>query len=347
MNHRQNHNFYSVLKLRIKNIITMLLIMHCFILASCTDSGSTTEKSVGFSIFMWNSRNKFIASEFIQDIIRVKSIGANTIFLCPYIFVSNVSSSYVFQGADTISTSDLSNAILIIKTNGLKTGLKPHIGCLDGSPRYLWNPEDYDTAKTTYTSLITNYSGIAELLNVDYFIFGTELDNIAETESFFEDIITDVRQIYSGKISYSSSYNHFPVIKFWNLCDFIGINAWLYLSDSKTPDRDQLIQSWQEWNSVLNYYSAYYNKKIFFTEIGYINMDYPAINPGDFSSKESRNDTAQANCFYAAIENFKIFENYMGMSIWNWELSMGTNINIDYTPVNKPAENVIRDLWID
>lgn len=305
------------------------------------------EKVRGFNIFLWNSRNRFEAADFAANVARIRSLGANTIFLCPYYFVSNASASRVFAGPDTVSDADLSNALFIVRSNGLQAGLKPHIDILDGTPRYQWQPADPATAQTSYVQYISTYAKMSAAQDVRYFIIGTELDNQVETPGFFEAVISAVRSSFTGHVTYAASYNQFAVVPFWDQCDSLGVNAWFFLSEARTPDREQVLVAWQDWNRLLNYFSGYYDKPVFLTELGYYNADYPACNPGDWSSLGTRNDRAQANCVYAALHNYDQQANYTGLAIWNWELNLTNNTGVDYTPMDLEAETVIREMWND
>ena len=329
-----------------KYLPAIIIAFLCF--HACTDpvpDPSGDERPRGFNIFLWNSRNSFQTNDFTANILRLKADGVNMVFLCPYLFVSDARDSVPRKESESISDTDLSAALRIIRSNGLKAGLKPHVDCLDGTPRYLWNPTNRQTALSNYRFHFDNFSTIAAAEGVSFFVVGTELDVIAEIPGFIPSILSTVRSNYSGGVTYAASWNHFLNIDFWKTCDYIGVNALWHLSDVKTPQVADLLQRWMDWIPLLRMVSDYYGKPVFMTENGYMNIDYCARNPGDFLLDKVDNEQAQANCYTAVLEVFRNNSFIRGLTFWNWELNTGGIKILDYTPESKLAETVISNAW--
>lgn len=315
---------------------------------SCADEAPSLRgsgKHVGFNIFLWNTRNQFIPAPFASEMVRLKSMGATLVLLCPYWFTADGTSSAIAPGAETVSDADLSNACVIARTNGLNVGFKPHVDCLDWTARFRWDPADKALTRAQYLPFVSNYAWVAQAAGATYFVVGTELDNLVASDGFFEAAIDAVRAVFSGHVTYASSFNQFADVSFWDRCDSLGVNAWFHVSDAKTPARDELLRAWQKWNELLGSFAAYYGKDVFLTEVGYINEDYCGVNPGLWDDMAARNDAAQEACLRAAAWNFATQPRWTGFAVWNWELNLGAASGVDYTPGNKAAEDALREEW--
>ena len=111
---------------------------------------------------------------------------------------------------------------------GLKVFLKPHIWIfepIDGTWRsdiFPTNEENWETWKTSYRKFILYYAQIAEKYDVEMFCIGTEFTRLAiEKTEYWEKLISEVRNIYSGKLTYAANwYQEFEKITFWDQLDY-------------------------------------------------------------------------------------------------------------------------------
>lgn len=342
---------YCLYSLEVPLLKLRELLLMIFIAAgsyTCADDivdPAAGERPRGFNIFLWNSRNWFETNDFTANIRRLKANGANMVFLCPYLFVSDIRDSIPRRTTETISDAELVAALRIVRSNGMIAGLKPHVDCHDWTPRYLWNPTNHQVAQSNYRFHFEQFSLIAEAEGVEYFVVGTELDKIAAIPDFIPSVIRTVRSNFTGWVTYAASWNHFFNIDFWDRCDYIGVNALWHLSTAATPQVSDLLRRWMDWVPLLRMVSDYYGRPVFMTENGYMNIDYCADNPGDFMLDKVDNEQAQANCYRAVIEVFRQNSFIRGLTFWNWELNTGGTKIIDYTPEAKLAETVLSNGW--
>ena len=138
--------------------------------------------------------------------------------------------------------------------------LKPHVDPFDWSPqqpkgRGDIQPTDWDTWYSNYTSFILHYAELAEKNKVEILVVGTEIDPAAmeghgygpagggQTE-YFSNLIAEVRKVYSGKLTYSSSCHEecwgIKGINFWGDLDYIGFEPYYSLTDKLDPTIDEL-----------------------------------------------------------------------------------------------------------
>lgn len=239
---------------------------------------------------------------------------------------------------------------------GFKVFLKPHIWIHAPSDEkwrsdiFPTNEKNWETWKESYLEFILLYAKIAEKNKVELFCIGTEFTRLAlEKPDFWENIIQEVQNIYSGKITYAANwYKEFEEITFWKELDFIGIQAYFPLVKNKTPTVQQISKGWKKHLPILKKIHKKFNKKILFTELGYKSTVDSAIEPWnwiDYSSNLSKPVSleTQANCYQAFFDSVWGKDWFAGVHIWQWHTSEknGGKDNIDFTPRKKPAENVI------
>jgi len=254
--------------------------------------------------------------------------------------------------------SSLRNRITLAHEAGLKVFLKPHIWIYrptDGTWRsdiFPTNDENWEAWKTSYRDFILYYAQVAEEYKIEMFCVGTEFTRLTiEKPEYWKKLIQDVRNIYSGKITYAANwYKEFEKITFWDQLDYIGIQAYFPLVKNKNPTVKEISKGWKKYFSSIKRIHKKFNKKILFTELGYKSMEESAIEPWKWVDYESDleqitvSTETQVNCYQAFFDT--VWEkNWMaGVHLWQWRAeheNTGGLQNVDFTPQNKPAEDVI------
>ncbi|HMP31353.1 MAG TPA: hypothetical protein PKD85_17245, partial [Saprospiraceae bacterium] len=129
--------------------------------------------------------------------------------------------------------------------------------------------------------------------------------------------------------------------------DFIGISSYYPLSASQTPSVKELISKWKPVKTELAKYSKKYDKKILFTEYGYLTVDGCAGKTWELEKNMktlSKNEEAQRNAFEALFSVFWKEDFWAGGFLWKWfPAGMGHEgqPEKDYTPQGKLAEKVV------
>jgi hypothetical protein len=168
---------------------------------------------------------------------------------------------------------------------------------------------------TSYTNLMVQEATLAQQHGAQIFCIGTELDQLTgpSYESYWDTLITDVKQVFSGKLTYSalwddsqSPWQYGPTnlpagtgdittqISFWNKLDYVGIDEYAPISDAANPSVSTLVKGWTQTpkdsltesvtgqQSLISYYegiSTTLNMPLLFTELGYADSSDAAINP--------------------------------------------------------------------
>ncbi len=249
-----------------------------------------------------------------------------------------------------------SESIQMAHAHGFKVFFKPHIwiySTTDGKWRsdiFPTNEKNWEAWQKSYREFILLYARIAEKNNVEMFCIGTEFTRLAiEKSNFWENLIQEIRGIYSGKITYAANwYEEYEKITFWDQLDYIGVQAYFPLAKNTNPSVKQISKGWRKHFPTLKSVAEKFDKKILFTEMGYKSTPDSAIEPWswlDYSPKIFRpvSTETQANCYEAFFKTIWKKEWFAGVHIWQWHTSekTGGKDNLDFTPRKKPAENVI------
>jgi len=140
---------------------------------------------------------------------------------------------------------------------------------------------------------------MCEEKSVDIFCISTELGAmIKEKPIFWTDLISSVKSIYKGKITYAANWDNYDEVPFWKELDFIGVDAYFPVSESKTPTAAEVNEGWQTQITDLRLCSEKWKKNVLFCEYGFRSVDYAAKEPWNAGSEtKGVNLQAQSNSY--------------------------------------------------
>lgn len=256
-----------------------------------------------------------------------------------------------------LNFDNYAQSIAFAKQAGLKVFIKPHIvvGVKQSNDKTFltsWRGnlsmrkrKDWKVFEQAYRTYILKYAQLAQENNVDLFCIGTELNSFVKKRTgFWRQLIKEVRLIYDGPITYSSNWDAFSNVKFWNKLDFIGINSYFPVSTQKTPSTEKTLKNWQLVKRRLHSLSQRSNRPILFTEVGYRNVSFSGKRPWTHVKEQKMpqlNNEAQLNLFKAFFKSFWSEEWIAGAFIWNWTYKPIESDNTDFTIQNKPSQKEI------
>ena len=235
--------------------------------------------------------------------------------------------------------------------NGIKIMLKPQIWIWRGEftgDLTMNSEEDWQTFEDSYTQFIITYAELAQETQCDIYCIGTELEEfVKQRPNYWPELITQVRAVYKGKLTYAANWDEYSRCPFWDQLDFIGVDAYFPLSEKQYPTRDDLKKGWQPWKSKLEGLSREHRKPVLFTEFGYRSMDYAGKKPWLVHGNEMKvNLEAQADATQVIFEEFWNEDWFAGGFLWKWFIHhdrVGGHQDNRFTPQNKPAEAIIRN----
>ena len=238
------------------------------------------------------------------------------------------------------------------RATGIRTLLKPHIWLIEDVPGQ-WrgtisfaDEEQWRRWESDYRTFILHYARLAEEEGIEAFSIGVELRSaILARPEFWRLLISEVRAIYSGKVTYGANwYKEYREVPFWDQLDFIGIHAYFPLTAEPGASLTALERGWKPHLDEIELLQRGLGLPILFTEIGYRSIAGAAIAPADFTITASVDLDEQAEAYQALFRVFWDRPWFAGLYLWKWHPNhapAGGLANDDYTPQNKPAERVL------
>lgn len=338
------------------------------------DSESTTgsdpetgNSESGFAIngFDYSSYNagEFSSAAGAQSMQSLAATGANSVSLVVTQYVQNVSDINIEPTSATESDASVEQAIAEAQAQGISVTLDPHLDIADGTWRAYLDPSNVAQFFANYQAMIVHYAEIAQATGVGMLVIGTEMESLSGSayESYWDNLIAAVRQVYSGKLTYASGWDETANVSFWNKLDVIGADAYVPVTSETDPTLQQLEAGWTTVSSnsyaasvmdnmsPLAFYesmSAEYDKPLLFTEIGYQSVNDTNQLEGAFGTSNWVDFQQQSQALQAF---FTIFSQnggnwFDGAYLWNWEANpAGVEAN-DFSPQGKAALNIV-DYW--
>lgn len=291
---------------------------------------------------------------FDGPMLELAELGADWVAVIPYGY-TRVGQTQVYYNADQQwwgeKMDGARKTILLAQKQGLQVFLKPHVYVPTAWPGAIeFDSEDRWLAwEKQYTTFIMDYARLAAELNVDMFSIGTEFVKSTELRhDFWHDLITLIQGVYSGKLTYSSNWDEYSHVPFWEELDFIGVDAYFPLVDTATPSVDDIVKAWEPHQKKLKRISEIYDKQILFTEYGYLSIDNCAHETWVLEKNvrsAAINEQAQANAIEGLFKAFKDMDYWAGGFYWKWFPNMMGHEGYperDYTFQGKKGEEAIR-----
>lgn len=288
----------------------------------------------------------------------VKKISANAISVIPYGFTRTGEPDVQFNVSRWQWWGERSDGVIetirLAHDKGLTVMVKPQLfipGSWTGDLTFN-SDQEWLAWESAYENFILTFAKIADSMKTELFCLGTEFKtSIKLRPTFWKNLIQKIRTVYSGKITYAANWDDFDQFPYWNLLDFIGINAYFPLSDSETPSVHALTEAWQPYVHRIESISIIEKKPIIFTEYGYLSVDHCAHKTWELEKKVKSlpiNEQAQANALDALLLVYSTKPYWKGGFLWKWFPNGQGHEGYperDYTPQNKVAHDVVKDWY--
>ncbi|MGA3373934.1 MAG: hypothetical protein ABSC48_19500 [Terracidiphilus sp.] len=249
-------------------------------------------------------------------------------------------------------------AITNLQNAGIKVALKPQVDSYDGYWRGQFEPTDPTAWFSSYQTFIVHYATIAQAQSADLFVIGCEFATLSGSayQSNWETIISAVRAVYSGPITYAANAtgagDEFTRVSFWDKLDLIGVDGYFPLTNQADPTLTQLENAWTiaadnkngfaPVTALHNLQLAYPSLPLIFTEIGYTSTAGTNEAPYNYTPTAAYDPTEQASCFEAFFQVFSQESSWVkGVFWWGWSVSPPGTDDTGYSPQNKPAADVL------
>jgi hypothetical protein len=322
-----------------------------YIFIGCAVASFSPQKINGVSFV---AAGKAIDSTHTRPVVE---INANAAAIMPFGFIKDISHPEIIYNTDRQwfgeTRAGAKQYIETLRKKNINVMIKPQIWIWRGEFTGLlkMNTEaDWKLLEESYSGFILEYADLAEAVNAEVFCIGTELEQFIKNRPvYWSNLITEIRTIYTGKLTYAANWDEFSRTPFWTEVDYIGIDAYFPVSAMQTPTIEDCIKGWEKHKQGLKEFSKKLNRPILFTEYGYRSVDYTGKEPWRYDrSMTSINLEAQNNATQALFEAVWKEDWFAGGYLWKWFVDHGEVGGLkdnQFTPQNKPVETIIKTFY--
>ena len=334
--------------MKFRNLLTFIIISFSF-LTSCS------KKVPLFNGVSFVASSNAVSQENIDPLI---DLNVNNASVMPFGFIQNLNDPEVIYNTERQWFGETKEGaeqyIDLLHKNNIQVMLKPQIWVWRGEFTGLIemnSEEDWLQLEESYRNFILVFAKLAEETSCALFCIGTEMEQfIMKRPEYWKALIQDIRNVYSGELTYAANWDEYKRIPFWRELDYIGVDAYFPISESKTPTIEESIKSWEKWKKEMLDISEKNQKKVLFTEYGYRSVDYNGKEPWKSDRSMNRvNLEAQSNTLHAMFESIWNEEWFAGGYLWKWFIDHSKVGGIDnhmFTPQNKPAAEIIKEKYL-
>lgn len=298
-----------------------------------------------------------------------KGLGANTASIWYTLYQDTATSNAIHDDHPwTGSLDNLAREIREAKQAGLSVVVKPHVDTLDHAGAWQIDPTDKTAWFSDYKAHILQAARIAQDNGADVFVVGTELqqlDRDLAMRPHFVDLISSVRSVFSGDITYSTTYITAgdlatTNVTFWDLVDFVGINIYPEFLTANGNDVSSLVNAWYQADQdpnlagqpgLVSHVEAVRTlhemtgKPILFTEMGIRSLDGAVADSAGWTGS-GQVDTAEQQAFYESF--FEVWSRegedwLMGMLSHKWNLINPIHVDDKSNTDGDPTDFTVRD----
>jgi hypothetical protein len=288
--------------------------------------------------------------QYKKSIDEIAAVGADTVLLVVDARQENGQSSHIYLDMRTTPTPDqLKDLIGHARDRHLRVILMP-IVLLDNPIGDEWRgtlaPRSWDDWFDSYRDMMNQFAWISEAYGVDMLVVGSELVSSEKYDDQWTRTIQSIRKVYKGRLTYSSNWDHYTSVPFWDQLDVIGMNSYWKLGNDRNVTVPEIKMRWLKIQEDLHRFIQKEHKPLMFLEVGWCSLANAAHEPWDYTQVTEPIDLdLQKRLYEGFFQSWYGTPWLGGFSIWEWPPGDGGPNDRGYTPENKPAEGVLKS-WL-
>jgi hypothetical protein len=289
----------------------------------------------------------------------VAELGGNWVSLTPFGRIWDLSPSGIdstFEAPSAQTKKAIARTVSQAHARGLKVLLVPHLWVETGG----WRGElefasdaEWRRFAEEYRAFVLEWAKVANANRVDLFSVGVELRSWVTTghASSFQDIVQDVRKVYRGPLTYGANWDDVEHTVIWGDLDVIGINAFFPLTTKSGARLAELRAGAHAVKEHIATLAHEWQKPVVFTEVGYTNRPDPALRPWEWPEDlhgVQPSPVEQAEAYEALLGAFLPEPWFRGFFVWRIyadRFDTSQEPAWGFSPLNQPAEHVLRDAF--
>ena len=139
-------------------------------------------------------------------------------------------------------------------------------------------------------------------------------------------------------------------MKFWHLLDFVGMTTYFTLADDPNPTVDRIVAHWQPIHKRVAAWLRKTGKPLLLTEVGWCSQEGAATAPWNYFQNMEATPAGheeQRRLYEAFLKVWSGTPGLLGVCWWEWTSDPGGPDDYNYTPRNKPAEQILRSWFTE
>ena len=243
----------------------------------------------------------------------------------------------------TVTDDEVRWAIRQAKGLGLKVCLKPVVNVADGTWRAFISFFDEEVPGepswgqwfTSFGKFILHYARIAEEEGAEMLCVGCELVSTDKREAEWRALLSDVREVYSGLVTYNCDKYQEHQVGWWDAVDVISSSGYYPLG------------GWEAQLDRIHAVVEREGKPFFFMEFGCPSREGSPAHPNDWSLVGPVSEDSQAAWYRDAFKACARRDWVQGFMLWDWPAQLyaveDASTNDDYCVYGKTASIIIAD----
>jgi hypothetical protein len=301
------------------------------------------QRGITLPLFAW-----YQDYDYGPHIQEIAATGANSLNITFSLVQENANSTWMAKRKGrSPSDATLRQTIRQARQAGLKVFLLPIVvlhDSRDGDWRGNLQPNSLDAWFANYELWITHYARLAQSEEVAVFGVGSEFASLEQHTDRWKALISKVRRVYKGKLTYSCNWDHLHGPEgWWSDLDYVGLSSYYELTENPNATQEELNAGWQKWRQFVFDWKNTHAPTIplLFTEVGYPSMDGGAVYPWDYTLDKPRDWEEQAMAYRAFMQTWDATPEVEGVYFYKW-VSFAEE-ELGYSPKGKPAEVLLRE----
>lgn len=303
----------------------------------------------GFTFMLEGSRETGFAGVWVlEELKQLKAdLGADTVIIAFQAVQETAHSEMIdFSGSRTPSDDELRAVIGYAKQLGFRVILKPMVNCLNGEWRAYINFIDppvicepkWGKWFESYDAYLLHYADIAEETGCGMMIIGCELVMAQGQEQYWRDLISLIREKYSGLLTVNVDKYQEDRLTWWDALDVMSSSGY-YPSDAWEENLDRIEKAVER-----------FDKPFFFAECGCPCRHGASAVPNDWTRRGAYDVNEQAEYYRKMFEAGRNRKWLRGYSGWAWGSHDIENIACcrdGYSVYGKPSAAVIKRYYME
>lgn len=238
--------------------------------------------------------------DYREELKQIAETGATCVNIQALYFMETGTSCTIYSHPTNSPTEfNLRQTFKEAKANRLRVMFFPTINIKGEANNAKWwrgniKPINWDLWWQNYTNFNVRLAQIAQEEGIEWYSVGTEMTSTHQFKHQWQKLISEVRKVFKGKITYSINFDSHDSFDFGNSLDVIGINTYDPIAKStRYPTAEQIQNSW--WWIIIKARTlqARFNRPVMITELGYPSVEGAHTGPWDFRSHKPCNPTLQ------------------------------------------------------